>query len=64
MKDFNYLVLDRCRLGYDMTFYEMMKKHFESDNIKIVLVVDASNEILVIGLKLGRLCNMHVYDFI
>lgn len=44
MKDFNYLVLDRCRLSYDMTLYEMMKKHFENDNIKIVLVVDASNE--------------------
>lgn len=44
MKDLNYLVLDRCRLGYDMTLYEMMKKHFESEDIKIALVVDASNE--------------------
>lgn len=44
MKDLDYLVLDRCRLGYDMTLYEMMKKHFESEDIKIALVVDASNE--------------------
>lgn len=43
MKDLDYLVLDRCRLGYDMTLYEMMKKHFESEDIKIALVVDASN---------------------
>jgi len=44
MKDLDYLVLDRCRLGYDMTLYEMMKKHFESEDIKIALVVDVSNE--------------------
>lgn len=44
MKDLDYLVLDRCRLGYDMTLYEMMKKHFESEDIKIALVVDASSE--------------------
>lgn len=44
MKELDYLVLDRCRLGYDMTLYEMMKKHFESEDIKIALVVDASNE--------------------
>lgn len=44
MKDLDYLVLDRCRLGYDMTLYEMMKKYFESEDIKIALVVDASNE--------------------
>lgn len=44
MKNLDYLVLDRCRLGYDMTLYEMMKKHFESEDIKIALVVDASNE--------------------
>ena len=44
MKDLDYLVLDRCRLGYDMSLYEMMKKHFESEDIKIALVVDASNE--------------------
>lgn len=44
MKDLDYLVLDRCRLGYDMTLYEMIKKHFESEDIKIALVVDASNE--------------------
>ncbi len=44
MKDLDYLVLDRCRLGNDMTLYEMMKKHFESEDIKIALVVDASND--------------------
>lgn len=44
MKELDYLVLDRCRLGYDMTLYEMMKKYFESEDIKIALVVDASNE--------------------
>ena len=40
MAEVDYIVLDKCKVGYDMALYDMMKKYFEIEDIKICLVVD------------------------
>lgn len=44
MNDVNYIVIDKCKIGYDMSLYEMMKKHFENDSFKICCVADCTKE--------------------
>lgn len=44
MAEVDYIVLDKCKVGYDMALYDMMKKHFETEDIKICLVADCTQD--------------------